>query len=118
MRRLAIVIVAAAILSCAQSPNEIRVTSERFEHVSAFNPKEAAACAGRAAEQENGNLRTQWREGAAPGTYELIGTFAGSAALVGDIRPAGAGSKIDLFVQRDLMYFVRDALLNAIRRAC
>ncbi|HUF81284.1 MAG TPA: hypothetical protein VMN03_09135 [Burkholderiales bacterium] len=105
-------LVVLLLFGCAHTPNEIRQMSERFDHTTALAPKDAAACIGRAIEGKN--MQARWRD-ATGGSYEVIGSNAHGFMLVADIQPTSKGSSVAVYVQRDLMYIVRDPLISAAR---
>src|SRR5512145_1103243 len=93
MRYLMIVLLLAG---CGRSPNEIREHGDKLAYTSAKMPKEAALCLAKAAEEYRPDFQTQVREHLDQ-YFEVRVTNIYAIMVVGDVRPADAGSSVTLW---------------------
>ena len=117
MKFILIVLLAAALGGCAQTPADLREKGDRAEFAMRQAPAGAAACVAR--NMENGNsfwgvpVTTGVREGFAPGQIELVVSYQDHYFITADFVPFQSGATAVVWVSSRVAQSLRDRLLGA-----
>ena len=107
--------------ACALTPQEVVDTGYRYSFESNLEPKEAALCISRAAENENTIFQPFIRELDNNGAVELIvKIISGSSTtiVVGHFFPITSGSKAKMWITNQPLYISKERLYDILISGC
>lgn len=109
MKRLCVTLLLGLLAGCVlHTPSQLRELQPHITFNTGKTPAQAAQCLGRAAEEfwtmPGDGFIGQWREGQAPGSYEVLITGGNHPRVVADITPVSNGAKVTLWQSPYLAY--------------